>query len=352
MKKKNFIYIIIGLGITALTVFQLIKNKETTQDRVYHFNKEQAVNVQTQTLKLEYLNNDFAYSGTFEPFKETKISSEIQAKINNVFVEAGSVVKKGQALIQLDNSILKLQLKSAEIQIETLEADVKRFTVLANADAIQGVQLEKAILGLKSAKVQRDILIEQINKTTIVSPFNGIVTAKLTEEGAFAAPGIPLLQITDISYLKFSVNVPENDLRLFPQNKTYSVFADIYPETLLSGKITMIGSKANIGNSFPIQFNVKNTTDNKIKSGMFGKVNLKNENLEKQIIIPSSAILGSNIQTQVYKIVNGKAILNNVTISNRFSNKAVISSGLKENDVIVINGFINLFDGANVVITN
>jgi membrane fusion protein (multidrug efflux system) len=44
-------------------------------------------------------------------------------------------------------------------------------------------------------------LQEQINKTTIKAPFDGVVTAKLTEEGAFAAPGVPLLQITDIRTL-------------------------------------------------------------------------------------------------------------------------------------------------------
>ena len=121
------------------------------------------------------------------------------------------MVNKGQTLIQLDNSLLKLQLQTIEVQIEGLEADVNRYTILAKADAIQGVQLEKAELGLKSAKVQKATLLEQISKTTIRAPFSGVVTAKLSEEGAFAAPGVPLLQITDITTLKFTVNVPEKD---------------------------------------------------------------------------------------------------------------------------------------------
>ncbi|MBK9801246.1 MAG: hypothetical protein IPP56_16500 [Bacteroidetes bacterium] len=67
---------------------------------------------------------------------------------------------------------------------------------MAKADAIQGVQLEKSVLGLKSAKVQKATLIEQINKPLSKHLYNGVVTAKLSEEGAFAAPGVPLLQIT------------------------------------------------------------------------------------------------------------------------------------------------------------
>jgi membrane fusion protein (multidrug efflux system) len=349
---KKIIYIVVALALIAIVVIRLKSNKETTVNRVYQYDKKQAINVQAITLKLESVKNDISYAGTFEPNKETKISADIQGKINSVLVDIGSIVRKGQALIQLDNTLLKLQLQSADIQVEGLEADVKRYTILANADAIQDIQREKADLGLKSAKVQRATLLEQINKTTIVAPFSGIVTAKLTEEGAFAAPGIPLLQITDISILKFTVNVPEDELSQFKTNQTYSLTADVYPETLLSGKVIMTGSKANMGNSFPIQFSVNNTADLKIKSGMFGEVQFKKDSKVEHIIIPASSIIGTNIQPQVYLVKNGKAILQKVTISTRFQNRILVSSGLTAGDVIIANGFINLFDGANVSISN
>lgn len=347
---KKVLYVIIPLAIIFIVVIKLKTNKEITQSKVYQFDKEQAINVQVDTLQLENVNAEFSYSGTFEPNKETKISAELQGKINTILVDAGSVVSKGQTLIQLDNSLLKLQLQTIEVQIEGLEADVNRYTILAKADAIQGVQLEKAELGLKSAKVQKATLLEQINKTTIKAPFNGVVTAKLSEEGAFAAPGVPLLQISDITTLKFTVNVPENELSQFKLNQSYSLSADAYSEILLTGKTTMIGSKANMGSSFPVQFMVNNTSGLKIKSGMFGKVLLKSETSAKGIIIPSSAIQGTENQPQVYIVKNDKALLQNITISNKIQNKAVVSSGLNEGDVIVTNGFINLFDGANVIV--
>ncbi|MFA6403955.1 MAG: efflux RND transporter periplasmic adaptor subunit [Salinivirgaceae bacterium] len=349
--KKIILYTVVALALITITVFQLTKNKETTVSRVYQYDKEQAINVQTITLKLESVENDITYTGTFEPNKETKISAEIQGKINSVRVDLGNSVKKGQALIQLDNALLKLQLQTVEIQIEGLENDVKRYTVLANADAIQGVQLEKTILALKSAKVQEATLLEQINKTTIVAPFSGIVTAKLTEEGAFAAPGIPLLQLTDISLLKFTVNVPEQEISQFGFGDSYVLTSDAYPEMVLKGKVTMTGSKANMGNSFPVQFSVNNTPDLKIKSGMFGKVELKNDQQGEHIIIPASSVVGTNIQPQVYTIKNGRAMLQNIIISKRFQNKILVSSGLTEGDVLITNGFINLFEGANVSIS-
>ena len=347
---KKVLYVIIPLAIIAVMVVKLKTNKEITQNKIYEYDKEQAVNVQADTLHVENVNAKYSYSGTFEPNKETKISAELQGKINTLLVDVGSVVIKGQTLVLLDNSLLKLQVQTIDVQVEGLEADVKRFIILAKADAIQGVQLEKAELGLKSAKVQRAILLEQINKTTIKAPFQGVITAKLSEEGAFAAPGVPLLQITDITNLKFTVNVPENDLRQFKLNHSYTITADAYPEISFTGKVTMIGSKANMGSSFPIQFTLNNTSDLKIKSGMFGKVNLENASQEIGIIIPASAMVGTAIQPQVYLIKNGKSVMQNITISKNIQNKVVVSSGLKEGDVIVTNGFINLYDGANIIV--
>jgi membrane fusion protein, multidrug efflux system len=350
--KKNIMYIVVALAIIAVVIIKLKTNKEITIDRVYRYDKNQAIPVQTDTLKLEQIGNNLFYTGTFEPNKETKISADVQGKINSVLVDAGSVVSKGQSLVLLDNALLKLQLQTVDIQIEGLENDVRRYKILSEADAIQGVQLEKTELGLKSAKVQRATIVEQLNKTTIKAPFAGIVTAKLTEEGAFAAPGVPLIQITDISQLKFTVNVPENELSQFKMNQNYSLQADAYPENSLAGKVTLVGSKANMGNSYPIQFSVKNTSDLRIKSGMFGKVNLNNTDTQKHIIIPASAIVGSNIQPQVYVIENGKTVLKNINIASRIQNKVIIANGLVEGNVLIINGFINLFEGANVSIKN
>ena len=346
---KKIIYIAIGLLLVVVIVIRLKSNKETTKNKVFQYNKEEAIPVQTERVRVERVERSSVYTGTFEPNKETKISADLQGKINSIFVEVGSVVRKGQSLVQLDNALLKLQLQTVAIQIEGLESDVKRYQILAQADAIQGVQLEKCELALKSAKVQRATLLEQIRKTTIPSPFAGIVTAKLTEEGAYAAPGVPLLQITDLSSLKFSVNVPETELGEFNMHQQYLIQADALPNNELTGKVVLIGSKANVGNSYPIQFAVSNTPDFKIKSGMFGKVTHNSRSEEKKIVIPASAIVGSNIEPQVYLVLNGKAKLTAIKIASRSQNAVVVvSSGLNENDILITSGFINIFEGATI----
>lgn len=347
---KKIIYIVAVLALIAFTVFKLKSNKETTENRVYQYDEEKPISVQAIPVMVSDSQIEYTFSGLFEANRESKLSADIQGKVTAVFVEMGSVVQKDQPLVQLDNTLLKLQLQSVEIQIEGLQADVSRFEVLAAADAIQGIQLEKAILGLKTANVQKATLEEQIRKTTIRAPFNGIVTARLTEEGVFAAPGVPLLQLTDISSLKFVVNVPDDDVSKFQETQICQVSVDVYPGLLLSGKVAMVGSKANMGNSYPIHLALKNTDDLKIKSGMFGKVTVKTDGITNRITIPASAMVGTTLQPQVYVVKNGRAVLQNITVTGRVNDKVIVLEGISEGDKIVTTGFINLFDGAKITI--
>lgn len=347
---KKALYILVPLALIIIIVVRLRHNKDISENRVYHYNKEQAIEVNAVKAKYgsgEYINS---FTGHFEPNRETKVSADVQGKVLQVYVDVGSEVKKGNRLALLDDALLKLQLQSVEVQIEGLEADVNRYSTLSAADAIQGVKLEKAQLGLKSARIQRATLLEQIDRTVVAAPFDAIVTAKMVEAGAFAAPGVPLFQLTDISSLRFTVNIPENNLGLFHPKEPVKVIAEAYPHIGLAGKVSLVGSKGNFGNIFPLQVLVRNTEGLQIKPGMFGKVQLKGAYNSHQLTIPASAIIGSNIQPQVYLVDGGKARLQNIYITERRNGLAIVRSGLSEGDIVVTNGLINLFEGAHVII--
>jgi len=267
---------IILIGIFGGIAYKLKKNKAVTSERVYQYEPGESPvpNHETQQPAAPEAKSRLVFTGIFEPYRETKISAEIQGKINQITVDAGSILTKGQTLVRLDDALLRLQLQSVEIQIEGLTADVNRYTILSKADAVQGIQLEKAELGLKSAQVQRASIQEQIHKTTLRAPFSGVVYAKLNEVGGFAAPGVPLLHIIDIGQLKFTINVPESDLEYFKMGQTHEIIVDVFPDKKLAGKVSMIASKANAGNSFPIQFTVQNFSNHALRAGMFGKIDL------------------------------------------------------------------------------
>jgi len=348
---KKIIGILILVALLAVVVVQLKTNKNISENRVYQYDKEKAIIVHAEKIVATNVDSKHSFTGTFDANKDARINADIQGKITVFHIDAGSVVKKGEPLVQLDAALLRLQLESVNVQIEGFEADEKRYLVLTEAGAIQGVKLEKTQMGLKAAKIQQKTLLEQISKTTIKAPFDGIVTMKMSEVGSFAAPGVPLLMLTDISELKFIVNVPENSLDLFELNETHKIKVDAYPDLDLKGVVKSVGSKGNMGNSFPIHLEMQNTVDLKIKSKMFGKLVLGGSGNKRGISIPASIIVGSDLEPKVYVVKEGKAVLQEITIAKRIQNRAVVAAGLSEGDIIVTSGFINLFDGANVTVS-
>jgi membrane fusion protein, multidrug efflux system len=379
---KKILMFLLPIILIGIVVVKLRKNKTAASEKVYQYDKNKPIEVQTKIAALSNVEGESIFTGTFEPNRETKLSAEVQGKINSIFVDAGSYVKQGQTLVKLDDALLKQQLKTAEvmiqnltaeteiqlqnntIQLEGLEADVRRFKVLAASEAIQGVQLEKAEIQLKSvqnqrrtlqqqsaiknAEAQKASILEQIKKTSIFAPFSGIVTAKLSEVGSFAGPGVPLVQLSELGRLKFVINVPESDLKRFALGQVFEVTPDAYNTLSFTAKVSMIGSKANIGNSFPVQFELQNTSDFKLKAGMLGRISKNTNGTIKGIILPATLLQGSADSPKVYVVSDGKAVLKPVTISSRIDNRVVIGSGITEGDEVIVAGFINLFEGAKV----
>lgn len=92
------------------------------------------------------------YSGTIEAVSEGKVMAEVPGRVVAVPVQEGQWVEKGMVIARLDGDLLRRQLNAAQVQVDGLEKDRKRYTVLAAEDAVQGVQLEKTELALQAAR--------------------------------------------------------------------------------------------------------------------------------------------------------------------------------------------------------
>ncbi len=345
---KKIISLVLIIGLIVIIILKLKVNKEITKNRVYVYNKEAPIKVFVDVVEERPLSYSQVLSGKFFPEKEVRVNTEVPGKVLKVYVEEGQKVKKGQALVKQDDSELKTQLSQINIKIKNLEKDYKRYKILAENDAIPGVKFEKIQEGLKTAQAQKRSIMIKINNTLIKAPFTGFITKKFVEAGAFAAPGVPIVALTDTNQLKFTINVPSGELDYFKTGKTYPILVDAFPDLKLTGKVVSIGEKGNMSNKFPVQFQVNNTKDKKIKANMFGKINVDLKE-KKVLAIPEKAIVGSDLEPKVYRVQNKKAHLTPIVTGKRFNNILIVKKGLKPGDTIVTAGFINLFDGANVI---
>lgn len=345
---KKSVWIIAVLAVLLLTVWKLFGNKSQVEAKIYQKDPNEKILVTTTKVTSQNLYEEKKYIGSITANRENKIASETSGKVIYVGVKEGDNIRKGTVIAKVDDTMLNLQLEAAEVQLEGIMLDVKRYENLSKGDAIPAVQLEKANIQRKSIEVQIKTLKEQIKRTTIVSPFSGIVTAKTFDLGSVLSVGTQLLQLTDVGILKLNLNISENEITRFMEGMHTEIACDVYPGKKYEGTVSMVGGRGDDAHNFPVEITVKNSKTELLKPGMFGSVIIGTSSSNKGVSIPVSALVGTIKNPQVYKVENGKAHLINITIGVTTNEFLEVVSGLNEGDEIVIGGQVNLFDGAFV----
>jgi RND family efflux transporter MFP subunit len=347
-KFKLFVNIFVLLGMLALVIIHLMQNKQAAENRIYHYDKEKPIPVFGAVLSDQSGMREKSFSGTFEAMNEVKINAETQGKIIAVYVKEGQRVVKGQALAKIDDRMLQLQMNVMETKLTALKKDEKRYIHLTDDDAVPGVSLEKIQNSIATLEAEKKSLLEQIHKCTVSAPFEGIITLKLCETGAFASPAIPLFELVNLSALKFVVHVAEHDLGTFSAEQHYSITCGAENREI-SAALLQVSNKGGIGNSFKVEFSVESKAD--IRPKMLGELHFEYRAPKtKNLTIPAHAILGSESNPEIYCLQNGKAKRTPVHITGRNGDEISITGEISAGDTVITGGFINVFDNARVVV--
>lgn len=349
MSRRVIISILIGIALIGLTVMKLMSNKEKAEAKIYIHDAEASILVEQTQLSNHTFESAFTFLGTFEPIRQNTIGSDAQGKIIRLNIEEGDRVSQGQVIAKIDDELLQLQLQNAEVSLEGQKSDDNRYSNLAKENAVAGMQVEKTKLGLRSAEIQKKQIQKQLRSTNITAPFSGVITKKMVDLGSVIGAGSPLFEITDISSLKLTINVPERDILKFKINQNVKVNVDIYGDRAFEGKVSNVSVVADKSHNFKVQITIKNSKQ-ELMGGMYGSVALNNSKSITALAIPRKALVGSSKNPQVYVIQNGKSILTSFTAGTSDGEFIEVVNGLSKTDQIVTRGQVNLQNNSNVKI--
>lgn len=349
MKIRNFILVLVIIGgLLTVTVIKLLNNKKSVEEKVYIPDLSTPVLVDVVGPTIRTFSDEFSYLGTFDPFRQNIIGAEAGGKVITVTFSEGDRVGQGSLLAKLDDENIRLQMEALAVAVEGQVQDDNRIGILTEQQVVPAMQAEKTKLALKSSMVQRKQLEKQLRSTAIHAPFPGVITKKLIDLGSFVGPGTPVAEITDISNLKLTINVPERDINKFKVNQAITVKLDD-SDTDIPGKVRNIGIQGDKSHNFKVQIEIKNT-DLKIKAGMYGTGVLRNESKVTALAIPRKALVGSLKNPQVYVVRGGKARLISIGVGLVEDGYIEVREGLTEKDKVVVKGQINLKDNQNIKI--
>ena len=318
-KKKVFIFGGIGVLLLALILIALFGGS-----------KEEIIAVQTEKVMKRDITQTVAATGKINPEFKVPITSEVTGEIVNLPVEEGDRVRKGQLLIKIKGDAYVAQQERAQANLQASEAnlqmrkaeldkvtqDYNRMKELHGKSLASDSELETAKSNYLSTKAQYESaeanvlqnkaslkeIIEQVKKTTIYSPIDGVVT-KLNVElgervlGSGFSQGTDIMTVSDLTNIEATVEVDENDVVLISVGDTASIKVDAFGDRIFKGIVTQIGNSA-ITSGLGTQEEVVNfevrikllEPDDALRPGMSCNADIETETLHDVISVPIQSV--------------------------------------------------------------
>ncbi|MBL4723955.1 MAG: efflux RND transporter periplasmic adaptor subunit [Lutibacter sp.] len=344
--------------VIVITIISCGKEKTTIVD-----NRE-TVNVKVSTPSFE--NNSFiSASGKIEAVQSANLSTRMMGFVNNINVNVGDKVTKGQLLLSINSSDINAQkaqisasIAEATAALKNAEKDFNRYKALFDDKSASQKEMddmtahyEMSKARLESANQMKNQVNAQLSYSNIKAPFSGIITNKFINKGDMANPGMPLLSIETPGKYQVISMVSESDITSIKNGSNVTVVIKS-TNKLVSGKVTEVSSSAkNTGGQYFVKILLEKT-DIKLLSGMFTSVQftVENNSIEKNtILIPQNILVKQGQLSGVYTIGSeNTAILRWLRIGKTFGNQVEVLSGLSANEQFIISAEGKLFNGAKV----
>jgi membrane fusion protein (multidrug efflux system) len=250
----------------------------------------------------------------------------------------GSIVKKGDLLIKINDADLQAQLHKNELDKKLAEDRLKRNEKLLMMKGISQEEYDALQNAVSSLDADRDVIMAQIAKTEIRAPFSGTIGLKSVSEGSFVTPQTVIASIPE----KYAMRVKKGDEIVFTAGSSNNQF---------KGNIYAIEPKVDdLTRTVQIRALCPNTKAQVIP-GAFARVTLKLEQQNDALMIPTQSVVPILKGKQVFVLRSGKAEAVKVETGIRNDTTIQVISGLNENDTVITTGMISLRPGADVKLT-
>ena len=319
---------------------------------VLQANTEKLPKVSVKTVKKEYISETYIVTSRIAPFKSDAISVKSPGPIEDVYVEVGDFVKKGDVLLKIENDELEAdknnkegELSESLAKLELEEKKLERLKSLINSPSFKRAEYEDQINIVKAAEGNLIKITSQYNKAKIIyddailkAPYSGVISKRLVTKGNYVNTGTPVFEIVNNERFEIEANIPSDKIPLLNKKKEAEI---ILPDgKILKSSFRSIVPKEN-PNTRTVIVRFKPLFDQKksnllINQNMNLRIFLKSKKPIKTIL--KDALLIKNGSTIVYVIEDNIAKLKTVKTGIPYQDSIEIIKGLNEGEKVVTRG--------------
>jgi RND family efflux transporter MFP subunit len=283
------------------------------------------------------------YPTTVEAEIINNITPQSASRINEILVEVGDHVKKGQKLATMD----AINLQKLKLQIKNDSIEYERTKELHKIGAVSQANFEAMTLAYEVSKKTYSNLLEN---TILRSPISGIITARNYDEGDMYAMAQPLFVVQNITPVKMLINISESNYSKISKGMEVDIVADAFPGETFKGKVNLIYPTIDPrSHTFPVEITIDNK-DEKLRPGMFARVTVNYGN-NFRVVVPDNAVLKQVGADEKYVYVlneDGTVTHTPVKVGVRMGKRYEIISGIDDGATIVTSGQTRLRNNIKV----
>lgn len=308
-------------------------------------NAQNTSQIKTYKVYQNTLKSTVISSGKIQSDQSTDLHFQTGGQLAWINAKQGDHVQKGQTIASLDTQVLQKQLK------ENLNTYVKTRTTFDDtsftykdqpiSDAIKRIA-QRSQADLENSVTDVEIKDLAVRFSTVTSPIDGYIIADPTVyPGSNVQATDTIVTVANTKNVQFQAEVDETDIGKIQPGQKAAITLDAYPNDTFDSEVTQIAPKAITtstgATAFDTTFNMD--TQKQLLIGMNGSAEVTTETKENVLTVPIDAIVNDNFVW----VKNGtKYSKSEIKKGLESENDVEITSGLKENDIIVTSGFDQL----------
>ena len=303
--------------------------------------------VMVQVPEIKRFAQEVEALGTVRANESVDITAKVSDRIAAIHFQEGQQVRKGQLLVELDNTEARADLAAAQAAFGDSQSQYKRSQELYETRALSQAQLEQLQATLLANEARVAAAQSRLNDRLIQAPFAGRVGLRNVSLGSLVNPGQVITTLDDLSVVKLDFSVPEVFLSALQAKLPITALSSAYPDREFTGQVLSIGTRVDPATrSIAIRAEIDNRQGH-LRPGMFMNVKLVRAERDA-LMLPERAIVPEDDRHFVYVVEDDKALKRAVTVGRRRPGEVEILEGVSLSDRVIVDGTLNLREGVSV----
>jgi membrane fusion protein (multidrug efflux system) len=299
-------------------------------------------------LKKETLNNQLQVSGTILPNESVDIKPEISGLVTKVNFKEGQYVAKGTPLVYLNDNELQAQYQRLQYTQKLVQTQESRQKQLLAREAISQEEYDIVLNQYNTALSDIKLVQAQLEKTVIRAPFNGRLGLRQVSEGAVINASNIIVSIVNIDPIKLEFSIPERYSGLIAEGSSIYFSSESSTEEV-EGKVYAFEPQIDAATrTIKLRAQSPNKSG-KYLPGMFVKIRFVLDVKEDALLVPAESVIPELSGYKVFVVgADGNAEQRMIEIGTRTDTQVQVISGLKEGDLVLTTGVMQVRQGMPV----